>query len=279
MDLSCTERYFEESEDEDSTKSLRKALCTYNSDDSTSFLLDLGPKLLLWASGYGQPRIVELLIECGVDVNYTNNYGDTSLQQSIEKNHFLVARALLRANASVTTHIDEFHSPLHYAAILGYVKIIESLFAAGAVLNAQDTQGCTPLHAAVYWDRCKAIEVLLSRGADPDIQDLEGRTALFSVKSKGAVILLLNAGAQLEAKDNKQRTSLQEAVEQNRLEPVIALLNAGANPNVGRESLDPPDIVNNIPETSQWERVRIHEVVQQVLPPAVRSYFAGKMHN
>ena len=258
---------------------LRKALCTYNSDDSNSFLLDLGPKLLLWASGYGRLRIVELLIECGIDVNYTNNYGDTSLQQSIEKNHFLVVRELLRANASVTTHIDEFHSPLHYAAVLGYVEVIESLLTAGAVLNAQDTEGCTPLHAALYWDRCKAIEVLLSRGADPQIQDLEGKTALFSVKSKGAVILLLKAGAQLEAKDSQQRTPLQEAVEHNRLEPLIALLNAGANPNVGRESLDLPDVVNNIAETSQWERVRIHGVVQQVLPPAMRSYFAGKMHN
>jgi ankyrin repeat protein len=71
------------------------------------------------------------------------------------------------------------------AAMLGKVREIRGLLAAGAVVNAVDERGWSPLMHAATKNEFEAIEVLLKAGADPSLTNSDGLTALdLAIKTK-----------------------------------------------------------------------------------------------
>lgn len=70
---------------------------------------------LSWAALHNQPRAVEVLIRAGVDVNQTNQDGETAL---------------------------------HAAAFFGYNEVVDVLIQNGADIDAKNKKGETPLHHA-----------------------------------------------------------------------------------------------------------------------------------
>ncbi len=76
-------------------------------------------------------------------------------------------------------------TPLIMAAMLGKVREIRGLLAAGAVVNAVDERGWSPLMHAATKNEFEAIEVLLKAGADPSLTNSDGLTALdLAIKTK-----------------------------------------------------------------------------------------------
>lgn len=68
-------------------------------------------------------------------------------------------------------------SPLHTAALRGYVDILRLLLGAGVNPNVGNDQGDTPLHVAADLGRVDAVQVLLSAGADATVMNNFGSTA------------------------------------------------------------------------------------------------------
>lgn len=89
-----------------------------------------------------KPEIISKLINSGVDVNTRDCYGNT---------------------------------PLHYAARLKNLELMEILLNAGAEIDPVNKDGLTPLRLMLLTKpaNLKAIELLLSRGANMD-QSVEG---------------------------------------------------------------------------------------------------------
>jgi ankyrin repeat protein len=91
-------------------------------------------------------------------------------------------RALLAADAGLVHARDaDASTPLHYAVWKGHRELVALLLAAGADVNARNTNehwGTTPLHAAAHANE-KAIALrLLEHGADAEARDGNGRTPL-----------------------------------------------------------------------------------------------------
>ena len=114
-----------------------------------------------------------------------------------------VTELLLRWGADVDARDNEGLTPLHRAAKrAGNERTIVCLLEHGAAMNANDDSGRTPLMLAARRDHKSNCEALIAAGADVDTFDLmKGWTALkFAVRQPFArcVAPLLDAGATLD---------------------------------------------------------------------------------
>ena len=152
-------------------------------------------------------------------------------------------RTLAAKDASLVNAKDAAgKTPLHHAAIVGSVPMIECLLSLGAAIDASSVEKLTPLTEAVWnrqdaaanaliekgakidgvlhWaarrNRTVVIETLIAKGADIDARDPQGFTPLTSATRMGgpfeAIDLLVRKGANFNLPDSLGNTPLDNAI-------------------------------------------------------------------
>ncbi|MBX9830389.1 ankyrin repeat domain-containing protein [Candidatus Babeliales bacterium] len=117
---------------------------------------------------------------------------------------------------------------LHLAASNNNERDVELLIAAGADVDAQNYAGCTPLLFAAMHGYEKIVALLLTKA---DMSKYVGWTPLHTAALNGhfkCVQLLVNAGADINAKDRNDRTPFACARENGHTEIAAFLKAAGA---------------------------------------------------
>ena len=97
---------------------------------------ELGPDdrtPLIFAASFGDPAIVQELVQAGALVDFQDNFG---------------------------------WSPLHWAADTGHTSVVRQLIVDGANVNTRDTEGWSPLHWAAYRGHMESVQELVTGGAD-----------------------------------------------------------------------------------------------------------------
>ncbi|KAL3417967.1 PFS domain-containing protein [Phlyctema vagabunda] len=250
----------------------------------------------------GYDAVVKLLLEKGAEVEAKDKNGRTPLSLAVETGYDAVVKLLLEKGAEVEAKDKNGRTPLSLAVETEYYAVVKLLLEKGANLEARDVEGQTPLMYTVYaprhlgdfqmqlmvleqqnkkrlmiahqeqdnmipgsnshegvrpvvsnrqpgplWgveDERKAIvELLLQKGAELEARDMNGRTPLSWAVEKGymaIVKLLLETGAKQEARDMNGRTPLSWAVENRREAIVELLLEKGAE-------LEARDMANRTP--------------------------------
>lgn len=159
------------------------------------------------AAGFGNKAVVKLLIKSGATINIGDDCGRTPLFEAIDNGYTDVALLLIKAGAAVNIRAsDVVRGPLlHHAAGNGDSDMTRLLICYGADVKAVDNGGNTALHIAAMRDeRVSVASLLLKRGARPNIQNNKGRTPLhFAVDNNCEKIarLLLANGANTRIKD------------------------------------------------------------------------------
>ncbi|MDX1570859.1 MAG: ankyrin repeat domain-containing protein [Xanthomonadales bacterium] len=142
-----------------------------------SSLDETGRPLLHRAARLGRTAMVRTMLEAEADPNLRDDIGFTPLMEAAREGHADLVELLLAAGGSAVARAHasalEF-SVLHLAAIGGDPAIVRRMVAAGAALDAQDTDGSTALLWAVGEGRQEAVAELLELGADPDIANRYG---------------------------------------------------------------------------------------------------------
>ncbi|XXG99104.1 alkaline ceramidase ydc1 [Hypoxylon texense] len=136
--------------------------------------------LMIAASVKDGDAIVELLLSRGADINQKNNNGQTALHFVASKNNIEVARKLLDHKPPASTRIRDKRGqyPLHRAAAVGSVPMVNLLLKNRSPLNATDSAGYTALHHAVAEGHGDTAVALLKAGAEVDKRDSDGYLAL-----------------------------------------------------------------------------------------------------
>jgi len=164
---------------------------------------------------------------------------------------------LLEAGANANVRDTSENTPLYVAAFLGHAEVAELLLQAGAEVNAACFMGFTPLHVAARPGHEEAVQVLLDHGAEAhniheaagigdvekvrqflaadasliDHEDITGGMPLHwaAVNGKLEVVrMLIEAGANVNARDNGGETPLANACRRQDQETIELLLEHGA---------------------------------------------------
>lgn len=128
---------------------------------------------------------------------------------------------------------------LHFAAYCGDAEGVLAALTQGLDVDGQDDNGYTALHwnadmGCTPGDREAIVTILLDHGAEIEARDAQGRTPLFVAASSGSaqiVRALVLAGADVNARSNSGATPLMLAASSGSLEAVTFLLAGGADAN------------------------------------------------
>ena len=200
--------------------------------------------------------------DLSVDMNATTKSGKTLLINAISSGDDDMVHQALQNGADVDTRCTGSITPLMYAVIHGQILIAGVLLSRGAQIDAL-TSGWTALHKAVDMSDERMVRLLLDCGAnieagspkhfapnktitarresnatdyeseDVDSDDEHGWTALLRAADRGdelMVSLLLDKGADIEARNPSNGTPLSCASENKHIATVDLLLLRGANP-------------------------------------------------
>ncbi len=135
-----------------------------------------GDNVLLGAMMFGQPEIVDFLLQSGARLAGDGRSIWMGLMVSTRFGHEAVFRQALQAAEQNGMTLSRIVS-LHDAAGGGSVPIGEALLAKGFEVDKKNTYGGTALQAAAEGGRTAFVAFLLERGAKIDERDRMGRTA------------------------------------------------------------------------------------------------------
>ncbi|KAK9456091.1 ankyrin repeat-containing domain protein [Dipodascopsis uninucleata] len=127
----------------------------------------------------GSQEILELLLQYDPDLTKQTNAGQTPLHYAVSRSRFEVAERLIEVcPAAVRVRDKQNQVPLHRAAAVGNVPLMNLLIKARSPLNTADKSGWTPLFHAAAEGHGDAALVLIRAGADTSNVDPAGQTFL-----------------------------------------------------------------------------------------------------
>jgi len=124
-------------------------------------------------------------------------------------------------------------SPLHNASAHGNIRKINKLLNEGHDINAGTFwYNYAPIYSALHNKQPEAIKLLIERGAE---MKTGGWTPLHDAakhSDSDIIQMMINAGAEVNAKESDGRTPLHIAAEWQNIEAARTLLDAGADPDI-----------------------------------------------
>lgn len=121
------------------------------------------------------------------------------------------------------------------AVVMRDINHVRALLKQGADINVRDEEHAeTPIILAAKLAHASMVQLLLDAGAEVDARDDTGRTALFFVPVLSKKFeMLLDVGADIHTRDEEGNTILMRNVSQSvSLTDVEELLRLGVDPNV-----------------------------------------------
>ena len=210
-----------------------------------------------WGALHGQTEIIQLLIENGADVNIKSGDGTTPLHSAAFLGRVDVVKLLLDNGADITARNNDGATPVDVLSVdwettafignlvgvsTGKEEIaamkrgrseVAKLFGINETLDDAGTTPAQNLSTAAFTGNAAAMKQALTGGADPNTKDPQsGSTLLATAALMGhteIVALLLEHGADVNARSRDGGTALHAAAFLGRAEIVELLLDKGAD--------------------------------------------------
>ncbi|THD19696.1 Ankyrin repeat domain-containing protein 42 [Fasciola hepatica] len=174
----------------------------------------------------GDIEQVKQMVTDGASVNEVDSLSFTPLHWAANVGAIEILQFLLWRNADPLCVTKQGWTAMHIAALRGFEHCIQSLADRGVCLSTQDMHGQSPGHLAAIHGNSSCLMTLLRRGADVETVDCNGWTMLHAASFHGrlgCVQVLLRWGLRLEDVDKAGNTAAHLAALEGHL-PVLQCL-------------------------------------------------------
>lgn len=186
------------------------------------------------AAGRGHTEVCQILVSHGADLMGVNKSGATAFYQAVAHQRIEVAQELLKHHrGQLDICCRDGGTPLHKAADLGDVEMVQFLLSNGALFAAQNNAKMTPLHLAANRGHTSIVQLLVLAGTDVNVMCHKTKYTPLCLAStcghSGVVRYLLSQGAFVNNTGADSWTPLFRACRGGHVESVRLLLGGGAN--------------------------------------------------
>ncbi|XP_075262833.1 uncharacterized protein LOC142354424 isoform X3 [Convolutriloba macropyga] len=197
-----------------------KTLITPGFDWTSSALDSLGCTPLHLAAIHGHLDVIKFLLKENCPVNYQNQFGNTALHECCYRGHAKVAKYLIQKKGDKSIQNQDGNQCLHLACQGGHLDVIKTLLKNAADPNAKNLSGDSCVHICVRYNQLSAYRFLIAN----------------------------NSNCRLEDVNSERNTPLHLAVQYNRKEFALALLEVGiaAAAIKNQQGETPLDIANRL---------------------------------
>ncbi|OXU28879.1 hypothetical protein TSAR_009568 [Trichomalopsis sarcophagae] len=175
-------------------------------------------------SRFSTVAVVRLLVQAGCRINSVNIRGDTALHIALQYHKLGIARYLIKAGADVQAKNFECETPLQMAVSnKSHVDLLTEMLPNGALYEKCRFYGLISLELAT-------VAVRYRRWIRRLVESYGGKS-VYGSEFRKVVKMLLDAGADVNARDISDSTPLHCAVYTGDVEVVKILIKAGADLN------------------------------------------------
>jgi ankyrin repeat protein len=214
-------------------RNLLHLLCQYGSDETSENNEDI--------------VILKVLLEKGLDLNSTDEYGKMPIHYAAE-NKFglqLIDFITSYSEESINSKDGEGNTALDIAIMNNTIETATLLITKGTDLKKINNNGNTSLHSACrYQPSVELIKLLIANGIEINKQNNKNETALhLAIKNnagKEVISYLIEKGADVNIKDKKNNSALMFAVQNKKPKLVKQLIDAGSDVNVQNNNAETP---------------------------------------
>ena len=142
-----------------------------------------------------------LVVGCGKPLISIHKAAETGNVKAVKKH--------LDAGTDVNDKGGAIGTPLIHAVQNGHIEVAKLLISRGANVNMKAEGGWTALHHAVAFSTKEMTELLIKNGAEMDAgTDVKNHSAIFSLSDVEIIILLIESGANVKARNEDGLTPL-----------------------------------------------------------------------
>ncbi|KAF9639102.1 putative ndt80 like dna-binding family protein [Lasiodiplodia theobromae] len=193
----------------------------------------LDENVLYAASFRGYEKLVQILLDKGVNVNAQGGEYGNALQAASHLGYEKVVQILLEKGADVNAQGGEYGNALYAASSEGHINVVQTLLSNGANINAQGGRFNNALYAASSGGHIEVAQMLLDNGADVNAQGGFYGNALQAASAEGhieVVQMLLDKGANTNAR-GRFKNALQAALAEGHTEVAQMLFDKSGDVN------------------------------------------------